>query len=636
MTMTPERLTIGAMLRTRYPLLVPPYQRAYAWERDEVTDFVSDVQGLAKVREGGEQPRSQFFGGVVSVYEVVPGSTAGGEYRVVDGQQRLATFTLTIASILRAYQAVAGQAKRDGDVSTESEALAYSTVERKQLLEFDEVSAAHTMTRLRLRLSKVDDEYFADLVGGKRSVPGAIASHRRLAYADRRIDRELVRPIVMDTARSPKQKLDALRNLLASLVDDCICIHIISQEPTEAYRLFATMNDRGRALTDGDLLRTRTLELLEGWPDHQVAIEEAWQTVLAGSYTEVDKFLRDRYASVVGVRAPSRDLFDRYRERFLPEGAPTTSDEADAMVAFVRRLRDEARFYQRLRAGEWPYDDSTVLQWKRDRLARLVVTLGQETCLPLLLSLRCEASEVAFVDSLIHMERLSFRYLVTGAHAGTLGDEYYKHAASVRSNPGAFSVDTFVSDIEELVGRVAPDDVFRSSIRSRVRYSTTTAQRKIVKHLLTTLDDYYPWKREDVTGDLVPTAMGHYDLDAIEIEHIYPQNPPASERVPALEDVKHDLGNLTFWDPSDNKDAGNGSYAGVKRPLYEASKVELNKHLAKVYLTWTRDDLEQRTNELVDATLAIYDVKQAAPSAPADEEAAQEEELLVDPLGARQ
>lgn len=628
--MTPESLSLGAILRTRFPLVVPPYQRAYAWEREEITDFVADIHELWSQRERGADVHPQFFGGVVSVHSLIPGSTAGGEYRVVDGQQRLATFTFTIANVLRAYEAVAALAAREQDSATQAEATAHATVERGQLLQYQEVVGGSTVTRLRLRLSKIDDDYFKSIVFGRREAPGNVASHKRLAYAERRIDRELIRPIVSDTSRSPRQKLDSLRNLLQALVDDCVCIHIISQEPGEAYRLFATLNDRGRALTDGDLLRTRTLELLEGWPDQQETVEKAWEPVLTGSYAEVDKFLRDRYASVVGIRAPSRDLYDRYKDRFLASDAPGSEHDAEAIVSFVRKLRDEAPIYQALRAGEWPYDDSVVLQWHRDRLSRLVVTLGQETCLPLLLSLRCEVDEKVFVAALLAMERLSFRYLAVGAHAGSLGDQYYRHAAAVRHDPTAFDVPAFVSDIEEFVARVAGDDVFRTGLRSRIRYSASTAQRRLVKHLLTTLDDFYPWE-SDGDDRLTPKTMGHYDLDAIEIEHIYPQNPPPAERISELDELKHDIGNLSFWDPSDNKDAGNGSYAGTKRPLYEASKVQLNTHLAARHVEWNREQLEARADELIAATLRIYSLDTAPThEAPTDEEL--EENLLTAPV----
>src|SRR5438093_4910202 len=103
---------------------------------------------------------------------------------------------------------------REGDATTESEATAYATVGRSQYLQFQEVVGAATLTRLRLRMSKVDDEYFQAIVRGERSSPGSVASHKRLAYAERRIDRELVRPIVTDATRNPRQKLESLRNLL--------------------------------------------------------------------------------------------------------------------------------------------------------------------------------------------------------------------------------------------------------------------------------------------------------------------------------------------------------------------------------------------------------------------------------------
>lgn len=69
----------------------------------------------------------------------------------------------------------------------------------------------------------------------------------------------------------------------------------------------------------------------------------------------------------------------------------------------------------------------------------------------------------------------------------------------------------------------------------------------------------------------------HYNIDSIEIEHIYPQNP--SQVDDTLEPLKNTIGNLTFWSTTDNKSAGNNPF-GLKQDYYSSSNIALTRDLA--------------------------------------------------------
>ncbi len=47
------------------------------------------------------------------------------------------------------------------------------------------------------------------------------------------------------------------------LAEDCTVIYMAADTRSEAYQIFQVLNDRGVQLTDGDMLRARTLELLD-------------------------------------------------------------------------------------------------------------------------------------------------------------------------------------------------------------------------------------------------------------------------------------------------------------------------------------------------------------------------------------
>jgi len=125
-----DAIPLGTLLTARI-FEVPKYQRAYAWEADEVSDFVRDITVLTTTHAAGGTPGPHFFGGLVSI-DIQSGQVASGiKYEVVDGQQRLATFFLTVAATVRGLRRLADDAKNQGDNAIEAQAGGHAqTLER--------------------------------------------------------------------------------------------------------------------------------------------------------------------------------------------------------------------------------------------------------------------------------------------------------------------------------------------------------------------------------------------------------------------------------------------------------------------------------------------------------------------------
>jgi uncharacterized protein with ParB-like and HNH nuclease domain len=70
----PQKKTFRDFLTTHVPLVVPLYQRSYAWESDQIDDLIADVRHTV-TRLGSERSEAEdgkdlhFFGGVVTVRE---------------------------------------------------------------------------------------------------------------------------------------------------------------------------------------------------------------------------------------------------------------------------------------------------------------------------------------------------------------------------------------------------------------------------------------------------------------------------------------------------------------------------------------------------------------------------------------
>jgi len=80
---------------------IPPYQRKYAWEEDEVKKLINDIfEQLDKKDESGYSP--YFIGGIVlSKQSMIGEDRSAKSLEVIDGQQRLTTIVLILASIVQ-------------------------------------------------------------------------------------------------------------------------------------------------------------------------------------------------------------------------------------------------------------------------------------------------------------------------------------------------------------------------------------------------------------------------------------------------------------------------------------------------------------------------------------------------------
>ncbi len=68
-----ESSYFGELISRHIPFVVPKYQRPYAWEEGEVTDFIKDFKELYEGRlNDASHPKKHFFGGIVSVERYAP------------------------------------------------------------------------------------------------------------------------------------------------------------------------------------------------------------------------------------------------------------------------------------------------------------------------------------------------------------------------------------------------------------------------------------------------------------------------------------------------------------------------------------------------------------------------------------
>lgn len=593
---------VGKLFGNDRVFRVPKYQRHYAWQTDEISDFKNDLKRCLDVREADPgKPRTHFFGGLVSIRREVPGSSRQ-EFEVVDGQQRLATFALLVSQLRRAMLTVAATFEKDDPSSKESFLHTRVKMLEARFQNLEDSVGLDVVDVPRLTLSGPDNEFFIQLLAGSNP-ESPRESHKFLKQAYDDLGKFL-NDLVKDQV--PIDAATRLTAVASVLEDDWTVLHMETSTQSEAYTLFQVLNDRGRSLTEGELMRAKTLELLDahGSTAQKSQVEGAWDEMLSDKADRIEDNLRWIYASHSGKRPGKAQLFDDLMREFFPsaEKAVQAPAHAKEVVLSVKTLEKEIALSNRLLAGDWPYDalDPSVNAWEKDRLRLLTGALEHTNCIPLLIA-ATKLDQKQFSQVVQLLERFVFRYkLIVQAHISPATNLYHKQALAIRADSKGYKVSSLAAALKDLVNKHAGDGKFISQFES-TEYASSANNRKI-KYALLTLEHYRAWYDNGAHGTPTPSKNLVYDFINSTLEHIYPLK--GLKPVQAMDLVANNIGNLAMLGPTENDDAGNKQFA-EKKTLYKSSDYKLTAELAQ-HQVWDKAAIEHRAGELTKMALKVF------------------------------
>ena len=236
------QLGLGGVLK-QHQLAVPTNQREYAWETKEVTTLLKDFS-----REIVESDRKYFLGTIVTI------PRENEVLEVVDGQQRLATAAILICSI------------RNYLLPFEKELA--DAIDNEFLTVFNR----HTRSRIpRLKLNVDDNDYFrARIDADEPNPPPTKPSHHLIDNAFREAEKH-IRNIV--SALDKKDHGTALNRWVDFVAGRASIILLRVPNATNAYRMFETLNDRGKRVSQSDLVKN----YLFGYAGDRLAeVQQRW------------------------------------------------------------------------------------------------------------------------------------------------------------------------------------------------------------------------------------------------------------------------------------------------------------------------------------------------------------------------
>lgn len=590
MKVEPDYKSIGALFRDANVFRVPKYQRGYAWKQEQLEDFIDDIRCILNNEHGAEH----FFGSLVCAQN----ETFGGhekENQLVDGQQRLTTFVILASTLISKYELL------NKEVSEHNQYIEEKIKELKERYFFYKKSV-NKKTELvrRLTLSRRDDDFFNAIINGQ-FVEAERESHNRISQSF-----ELLSKFILDLTRNKTvdEQLDCLDSLEKVINENCNVIHMVTSKVADAYKLFQVINDRGENLNHTDLLRAKTLGIADNRDNAHIfsAVENIWDQLDKKFGGSLEKLLGYYYSGITGEKVKSSSFYDQCMKNIFSDGKLS----ADEILQKMRNMYSELCKAEKIVNGEWPYLDSTLTAWQRNRLNILITNLKHTHPIPLLL-IATNLPEKQYYELVRVIEIFFFRYKhICKNKIDSATIRYLKACKNISANN--FTVQDFKKDLRELIHKDATDEQFVARISDLEYINPKSGDNRGMRYLLLGIEDGWRWYRNGMQGgsagrEKMFDYSAVYEFSSITLEHIYPQNPKLKNI--ELEQYLNNLGNITLLDPKLNASLGNIDYAEKLKFLVKDSKVLINNEFEK-YPLWNREFLLERERTLIEAAKAIF------------------------------
>ncbi|KPZ67780.1 hypothetical protein AN394_03470 [Pseudoalteromonas sp. P1-26] len=590
MKVEPDYKSIGALFRDANVFRVPKYQRGYAWKNNQLDDFIDDIKNIINDKSSSEH----FFGSLVCAQE----ECIGGHERVnqlVDGQQRLTTFMLLASCLIKKYYNLNEKPNEFSEYISEK-----ITELTERYINYKKSVNKKTEYVRRLELSRRDDEFFFSLVSGTPMEPER-DSHIRLKSAEIELDNFLESLTSESTIDKQLDQLDALEKVIN---ESCNVIHMITSKVADAYKLFQVINDRGESLNHTDLLRAKTLGMADDKNSEHIFnhVERIWDDLDKEYGSQLEKLLGYYYSGLTGDKVKSSAFYDQFMDKVIGH----TNVKPEKVFEKMNLIYKELNKIHKITNGEWPYSESTLTAWQRNRINVLVKNLKHTHPIPLLAA-ATQLKESQFYEVVRVLEIFFFRYKHICKNKIDLATTRYLKACR-NLNDDSFTVQNFKKDLRELLIKDASDEQFISRLKDLEYIDPKKGDNRSLRYLLLGIEDSWRWfqngMKEGASGrekNIDYSAV--YEFSSITLEHIYPQNAKTANI--EMEQDLNKIGNITLLDPQLNSSLGNISYEEKYKFLVNDSKVLLNKAFEN-YPVWNRESLSNRTEDLLSAAKVIF------------------------------
>lgn len=572
------------------------YQRFYVWSTEKVKTLFDDICIAAEKLE--RDPGFIHFFGQIILYRIGNDRRGRVSYEVIDGQQRLSTFIMLIAAIIGDLSQIAK------DFPATKENVEDAIAELKPFLSS---TMAGTIERSKLTLSPRDNDYFQHIISALSKnelvrIEKSPISHDCLYKAQKCLKQELQK--VLESIAASEEEIAKLKTLASVAASKLQTVVITAKEEKYTYQLYQVVNDRGEPLKDSELLKAKSIEVLDGNQDAITEARSMWDEILNDPGNETEDYLKWCYMSKLGAdKKSSERYYHVYINNYfhIPRSKELTVEQQSSFLASLRELYADILLCRKLSKGIWPFDNTRYYTWQTNVLKNLIVSMNHTLCIPVLISafhqpdLHGVTTEDNFYKCLEIIETFFILFKGVFQYRETkFKTKYLTAAANMRVDPSGYRASSFQNDLAMVEKNTVPRDCL---IKMQSLSYAPKAQNSYIRYLLLMLELYNSSFDEH---DIPHTARVRDGIGLVfpelSIEHIYSEKMPQELINPSLETVKHQLGNLVLYGGEANSSLP--LLYEDKRHYYQSSGISTAIEIANGNEHWTIDEFDRRHTKI--------------------------------------
>jgi len=561
--------------------IIPPYQREYAWKKEQWENLFNDIL---------ENDKGYFLGSLICINK-----DDGNTFEVIDGQQRLTTVSILKNSLLNSIKNRWQPSLDEMDKIALLNDLNNSIYDKKTNSYRLELSIQNSNNADYKYLSSfenklIDENHFRPSNFGNRRIS------KSYNYFLERLDE-------LDNNDNYLYSIDDIFNFLEKL-NSALLVRIDVKNATSAFILFESINNRGIPLTPIDLIKNLMIGNLEKFNCIKPEVtNEKWQTIINNieEYNDQIRFLRHFYHAYQFnskiklkkyTKATKSNIIKIYEEHIRnKENIEFIFDE----------LIDKSKVYTKfMYPDDIEIDD---IDFKYKSILIDLQYLGIAPAYSLLLYLFTENKEEDLKEVLFIIEKWFIRRHITDFPATRDLDQIFLDLIKKLSeNP---SLDTKGTIKSFLLNEkyFSSDDRLKQFLNGKLydeNYSIT-------RYLLIKLENS---KRNEREEDIDFWKLNSKNKYIWTVEHILPQNPDLKSdwyNYFSEEELKlyvHTLGNLTLT--AYNPSLSNKSFKDkcLNENGLKTGRVKINKYLVDKS-EWTKEYILDRGKILVEEVLTL-------------------------------
>lgn len=570
--MKASETTLRNLLEGTKQFQIPLFQRPYSWTKEKWETLWEDLMKLYS----NEVEGSYFLGAIVT--QSIPGTADGiSPYLVIDGQQRLITLTILLAAMQHTLRNEKNQQFKDKYQKLAGEL--YDKILTNQYKEGEEF--------YKVLPTKEDSVTYQNILKLKKDKIG-VEKKGRIYEAYNFFQKRLKEPILEEEIALDLAKFKTV------ILERLLLVNITSDEQDNPYLIFESLNYKGQALSQADLVRNYIFMRLpherreDIYRNKWLPLQEEFkanmpQKEYADELTTAFWF----YLRKDGEPVIEKGVYKAIKNRFDTTMPNEMESKLEELVQF-------ANYYQRLKF----YDKEPEVKLRRwfERLVRLDFT----TCHIFLLNVYDEYKQQKlslkeFETILRYLESYFVRRWFTDVSTRSLGNVFnnlYREVKVANPNDLVNGLRTVLIGYEK--AKIWPsDEDFRQKIVSKSVYSSTNINR--VKFILASLADSLSKEKVDPQN--------------LTIEHIMPQKLNSQWKAmleqnsgQVHKELLHTLGNLTLT--AYNGELGNKPF-DEKKSIYLQSNVSLNKYFTNI-THWNTEEIKRRADKLADIAIQVW------------------------------